>query len=124
METLSSNELMLALRETLEYLGAGGVETALNCSGAGTFPTEQIIMAYDFFAAVLEAALPGLGALFVHVETEGALQIRLVMETPTALPDEDWLTRQRQRLGAQLEARCEDGEGFARIAFGKGGGAE
>ncbi len=121
---LSSDELVLAIRETLEYLGAGGVETALDCAGAAAFPTERVMMAYDFFEAALEAALPDLGAVFVHIETDGALRLRLVMETPSALPHADWLARQRQKLGAELELRREEGEGFARLAFGKGGGAE
>ena len=121
---LSSSELVLSIRENLEYLGAGGVETALDCPGAGMFPSAQIMMAYDFFEAALEAALPGLGAMFVSVETGDALRLKLVMETPSALPPRDWLARQRQRLGAELTLLMDEDGGFARLAFGKGGEAK
>lgn len=117
---LSSDELVLAIRETLEYLSAGEIETAVECRGGAPFPTEQLMMTYDFFETVLEAALPALGALFVHIETRGALQLKCVMETPSALPPEDWLARQRQKLGAELElCREDEGSAFARLSFGK-----
>lgn len=119
---LSSDELLLSIRETLEYLQAGGIETELICAGAGEFPTEQIMMAYGFFETALEAALPGLSGLFVHIKAKDALGLRLVMETPSALPSPDWLARQRQKLGAELSLHREEGEGFARLAFGTGGG--
>ncbi len=120
---ISSNELVLSIRETLEYLGAGGVETALECTGTGMFQTERIMMAYDFFETVLEAALPDIGALFVNIETNGALQLKLVMETPSALPDGDWFARQRQKLDAEVEFRREEDGGYARLSF-KSGGAD
>ena len=117
---LSSDELVLAIRETLEYLSAGEIETAVECRGGAPFPTEQLMMTYDFFETVLEAALPALGALFVHIETRGALQLKCVMETPSALPPEDWLARQRQKLGAELElCREDESSAFARLSFGK-----
>ncbi|MBE6909227.1 MAG: hypothetical protein E7474_06615 [Ruminococcaceae bacterium] len=123
--SLSTSELALAIRETLEYLSAGEIETALECSEAELYPTEQLVMAYDFFEEVLETALPGLSALFVHIATKDALQLKLVMETPSALPPEGWFARQREKLGARIELSVdEESCGFVRLSFGKGGAAE
>ncbi len=125
VDSLPSSELALAIRETLEYLSSGEIETGLECSGAEKFPSEQLVMAYDFFETVLETALPGLSALFVRIAAKDALRLMLVMETPSALPPEGWFARRRERLGAEIEV-SEDGESgcFVRLTFGKGGAAE
>ena len=121
-KTLPSNELVLAIRETLEYLSASSIQKALDCRCAGIIPTERIMMAYDFFETALEAALPDLSALFVCIETQDAFQLKLIMETPSALPNEDWLARQREKLGAKIELRQEEESGaFVRLSFGKEG---
>lgn len=118
-KSLPVHELLIALRETAEYLSLGGIPAEADLERSISLPAEKLLLAYDFIEAVLEAARPGLSAFLVNVRTAEGLRLNINMETPTALPPENWRFRQMQRLGARVET-VRDGESvFLRLVFEK-----
>ena len=69
-------------------------------------------LAYDFFEAAVEAALPGLSALLVnlHAGADG-LTLRLSLEDAQPLLA-DWAAQRRAPLHASLTAERQDGTLF------------
>jgi len=117
-ERLSADELALAIQETLEYLRLRGVICGMERLGAaGELPAADLLLAYDFFASVVEAALPSLSALFVLVRCGGPFGIDISTETPSSRPAPHWRLRQRESAGAVMTLSEEDGLAFARLHF-------
>ena len=79
-ECLNSMELVLAIRESVEYLMLAGVACAVTDRRKGDVAPEELLLAYDVFEAAVEAALPELNALMVSLDTEGGLSLNLVMD--------------------------------------------
>lgn len=65
-------ELMLCFRESMEALEATGVITNLSCAVRGCLPIRTAMQLYDAFERFLDAAFPGLTALVVHLDEDGA----------------------------------------------------
>jgi len=115
------DELKLAVQETLEYLRLRGVVCGVECSG-GTreLPTAKLLLAYDFFASVVEEALPKLSALFVLLRANDAFCLDLNIGTPTDRLAEGWRLQQRESLGAAVTWSEGDGLSYARLRFREG----
>ena len=121
-EALDLGELELAIHETLEYLRPRGVVCGLERIGPSReVPAGRLLLLYDFFAAVVEAALPDLSALFVVLRTSGPLGLDLSVGTPSAPLAGHWLYKRRESLGAAVSYWEEDGVAQARLRFGEEG---
>ena len=84
-------ELALCIRESISHLEEVQVASTLFVQGAGAFLPGEIILAYDFFEAAVEAALPSLSALLVNLRADGCgLTLRLSMEDVRAALPADW----------------------------------
>ena len=83
------DELAHCIRESLTYLTLYGAVCALHQEGKGSVDSREAQTAYDFFEDCLEAALPSLSALMVHVECGDRFSIRLMMEDAAGLPKAD-----------------------------------
>lgn len=117
---LSTLELELSIRETMEYLDLSGVACSLERIGReAALPSDELLLAYDFFAALLEAALPDLSAIFAVLQTEPCLALKVGLAAPTALPAREWRGGQLAALGADVSYTEEDGLSFARLSFGE-----
>ena len=118
---LPVEELKLAIRETLEYLRLREVVCSLECLGAvETLPAGDLLLVYDFFASVVEAALPGLSALFVLLRCREDFGIDLSMGTPTGRLPGYWRLRQRESSGAVMTLSEEEGLAYARLRLERG----
>ena len=119
-ERMRTGELELAIHESLEYLRLRGTVCALDVRGGGiAVPTARLMLAYDFFEAVLEAALPSLSALHVLLGTEAAFSLKLILSSPAATLPGAWRSKLCRRLGAQLELTEEEDAHYALLRFGE-----
>ena len=73
------SELLFACRESLDSLTLAGVTCGVHVSGTGDYPARTLMLAYDAFEAMAEAALEGCQTLFVSLRAGDTL--RLYMET-------------------------------------------
>ena len=84
-------ELALCIRESISHLEEVRVVSSLCVQGDGAFHPGAIILAYDFFEAAVEAALPSLSALLVNLCADaGGLALRLSMEDVCGALPADW----------------------------------
>ena len=84
-------ELALCIRESISHLEEVRVVSSLCMHGNGAFHPGAIILAYDFFEAAVEAALPSLSALLVNLRADAdGLALRLSMEDVCAALPGDW----------------------------------
>ena len=109
-------ELAHCIRESLTYLAQYGAACALYQEGSGSVDSREAQIAYDFFEACLEAALPSLSALMVRVECGDRFSIRLMMEDAAGMPDME----QFAHLG-KLSLDAADGAQCTTLSFNWGG---
>ena len=77
---LSSDELTLAISESLSYVMLKGIPAALTSSGTGLYPAGMIITAYDMAERVIEDCLDTLTFLAVHAQMQkGQITVRMMV---------------------------------------------
>ena len=80
-------ELVLCIRESLDYLAVCGVLCSLAKSGKGMVPLTKMRSSYAFFEEMVEEALPDLSAILVNLSAEdGELELRLMLDGPAGMP--------------------------------------
>ena len=121
-ETLDVRELFLSVKESSEYLKLYGAPASVFCDGEFTASAETVLLAFDFWQAVIEAFLPGLEAVMAKLSEEnGAFVMKITAdcELEFSLPE-----KLRDRIeNAKGELRCvsEDGTRFITLILPKGG---
>ena len=112
-------ELVLSIRESLEYLKLSGVVTGIHEeTGGATAAAAQILQAYDFFQAVTEQALPSLSALQARISAgEGGWKLRMILEDPRSFPAEGWRAEEVSSAGGHIRISREDGTAYAEICY-------
>lgn len=123
--SVQAQELALCIRESINYLSDTGVAASFQRQGNAVLPPARIVLAYDFFEAAVEAALPALSALLVnlHAGAEG-LTLKLAMEDARSALPPDWEQARRTAHGAELRVERQDGTLFAALKIGKAGDGE
>lgn len=77
---LNSAELASAVTESLDYMRLCGVNTAASSVGAGAYPAEMVIAAYEHIEAIVEESLDTLSDLAVTVRAGGPqLIVRMML---------------------------------------------
>lgn len=110
------DELAHCVLESLTYLTQYGVVCTLHQEGNDSVSSRDAQIAYDFFEACLEAALPSLSALMVRVECGKCFSIRLMLEDAAGMPDME----QFAHLG-KLSLDAADGAQCTTLSFNWGG---
>ena len=110
------DELAHCVRESLTYLTQYGVVCTLHQEGNDSVSSRDAQIAYDFFEACLEAALPSLSALMVRVECGECFSIRLMLEDAVGMPDMEQFVHQ-----GRLSLDAADGAQCATLFFNRGG---
>ncbi|MGN1351141.1 MAG: histidine kinase N-terminal 7TM domain-containing protein [Anaerovoracaceae bacterium] len=120
---LSSEELRLAVSESMEYVRLYGIKAHASFSGACEMGGRQILAAYEVYEAVLEMGMPDADALFVDIVSgSGNLTVRMEMNNPTALlPDQLWGDALAE-LGGSLKVEAEDSTEYIYLILPTGGG--
>lgn len=117
-QTLAAGDLLLSIRESMEYLRELGAECSVHVSGAPEIPLHWALGCYDLFEAVAEAALPGLAAMLADLSASpDGLRMTLLLESPSALPDAQRLAR--AAAGGSVCTDSVDGDTRVRLFFGE-----
>ena len=113
---LHAQELALCIRESLGCLSDLGMAVSLRASGDALLEPGAVMLAYDFFEALAEAALPGMNALLVNLraDAQGAA-LRLETEVCCSLPG-TWEAQRREALGAVMTLERQDGTLYASLS--------
>lgn len=121
--TLSSDELRLAVSESLEYVRLYGIKAHASFSGECELDGRFILVAYEVFEAVLETGMPDADALFVNIESGSSnLTMRIEMNNPTVLLTEQYYSVELAELGGKLEVGAEDSTEYINLILPTGGG--
>lgn len=125
---LSTEELGLAVRESLAYLSLRGLLCDVREEGEERLFAAAVTAAYDVFEDAAEAALRGEGGeepgslLVTLTAGEGAFSMTLLFDCPAPA-----LSPQARRVcaeaGLEEERWEEDGAGYLRLSFRRGGSA-
>ena len=114
----SPEELMLALRESLDSLALSGIFTHLECSGTEPVSAPLLIAAYDLFEDIIDPLFLSLSAVTVELRADAGFSM-----TVRASADHDpvagWKTEELTAAGAHLETGFEDETCWARLSVEK-----
>ncbi len=84
-------ELGHCIRESVDYLTVYGALCSFHQDARGKISVEKAMLAYDFFQAAAEAALPGMTALLARLTASaGGLTLRLSMQDASCRLPADW----------------------------------
>ena len=121
---MQAQELALCIRESLTNLAQLRVATSLRLHGDVTLLPAQIILAYDFFEAAVEAALPSLSALLVNLIADAnGLTLRMSLEDVRSALPPDWEAARMAQLHAALHMDRQENTLFATLYIRKAGDA-
>ena len=122
--SVPAQELALCIRESLGHLAELQVATSLRLFGDVALLPAQIILAYDFFEAAIEAALPSLSALLVNLIAEAdGLTLRMSMEDVRCALPPDWEAARMAQLHGALQLERQDQTLFAALRIRRAGEA-
>ena len=109
-DTVSAEELALALEESVRFLCLCGLNASVETTARRAFSNAEAAALYDSFQTVSELLLDRTGAMMVSLSDES---LRLVAECalPERLPE----------TPARIEAESEDGQLYLSFFAGKGG---
>lgn len=120
--SIHSGELRLAVAESLEYVRLCGIAAHGIYSGEGMLPGGSVLLAYELFETVLEAAVPGADALLVSLGRDGArLTLRMELNAPREVPPEDCLRSKAGVLGGTAEIERDGGTVWVSVSLPGGG---
>ena len=115
---ISTRELELCLRESLDNLRLCGVITYLDCHCDGQAAVKQIIAVYDLFESVIEQQLDQLSAMMVTAEsTEGSVHLRIQAGCKTAVDALPSFTLS----GGTVRCEVQDEDMIIEAVLGQGG---
>jgi len=115
---ISTRELELCLRESLDNLRLCGVITYLDCHCDGQAAVKQIIAVYDLFESVIEQQLDQLSAMMVTAESaEGSIHLRIQAGCKTAVDTLPSFTLS----GGTVRCEVQDEDLIIEAVLGQGG---
>lgn len=107
--SVQSDELRLALGESLEYLRIYGIQAQAVFSGDGLLAGECVLLAYALFEEAIEASLPDANAVFVSLSVaDGGLTLRMELNAPKDLLPQDTLHQEISSQCGTLEIVSEE----------------
>ena len=117
-EEISSEELYLSIRESLEYLKLTGVMAIAEQSGSRMWRAKDLLLAYDFLEEILEEVLWHVNALVVTIRNEECpgLLLELNLGGEEALRDVPCSAAIRA-AGGHVRLYREDGTDYAEVTF-------
>lgn len=115
-DAVDVEELRLALRESIEYLKLWGAAGIVHARAEGLYPVADVLILYDQFQKVVEAALPDLTAIMVDIKgNEDGLTLRITLDQPAAVPP-------LESLPAGMDGTLEEEDDTYYVTFRTGGG--
>ena len=106
-DILSSQELLLCVRESMEYLSLSSVTCSVSCSADAPLPASLALLAYEMFETAIEQVYASLTACEARMEINNGFLFCLLLDRPAVLP-EDWKTQELAGMGASISVKTED----------------
>lgn len=103
-----SDELCLAVSESLEYVRMYGIKAHFEHMGKSRLPGECILLTYEVFEAVLESGIPGTDAVLVNLEISNkSINLRIEMNSPKLILPQDFMRDKIKAPGGNIQIETE-----------------
>lgn len=112
-EKMSFDELTLAIRESMEYLKASGMNCSVFSKGSGSVPSEKIIGAYSLFEELVKCCFEKADSLLAYIEAENQ-RVNISFETDLTLQDTDFID-EYSAVFESISCTNEDGVLYLRL---------
>lgn len=107
--SVESDELRLALEESMDYLRIYGIQAHATFSGECLLVGDCLLLAYALFEEAVEASLPDANAVFVSLSVaDGGLTLRMELNAPKELLPKDTLHHEISSQCGTLEIVSEE----------------
>ena len=117
-ESVSFSDLLLSITESLEYVKLSGIPCGAQLEEDGAAAAEKVLLLYDFFEQVLEAALPEARAVMVSLRGGKSEELLVELSMPSTLPEIRVQMPKAGELGGVLRCEREDDSCFVSLRFG------
>ena len=123
-EEIDSNELCLALSESLDYLELYGVKTHGGFRGKCGLSGEMVQFVYEVFEEALEQAVPGADAMLLNLDIrEKMLVLQMEINAPGKWLSTDKFHAEVEKFGGELKMEREEQTEFIYLQLATGGEA-
>ena len=112
-EKMSIDELILAIRESMEYLKASGMNCFVSSEGSGNVPSAKIISAYALFEALAISCYETAGSLLAYIEAKNQ-RVNITFETDSPMQNTDFMN-EYSAVFESLRCEREDGVFYLRL---------
>lgn len=106
--SIDTEELYLALRESLDYLALKGCVCDIEKSGNSQMPSALILLSYELFEAAIEDVWSRLNSCVVSLNCEEGYELTIAMDAMADSITSVWKDRQIKEAGGRLTVRYED----------------
>ncbi|WP_026499569.1 hypothetical protein [Butyrivibrio sp. WCD2001] len=106
--TVSTAELCLAIRESMDYMGLKGISCELMEYMVEDMPSSFIIFTYDLFEKLMEDAWDSIHSCMVRLEKNERFEITIIFDSPVCTITQDWKKSELTEFGSRLSIRNED----------------
>lgn len=115
--TISSGELVAAIRESFDSLKLMDKAGVLRVKGEEELPRQLAVLAYELFETMIERTLPETAGVAVQMRVAQESGFRMEIRTDAAVRPltEQWKEPERKEIGATLESAYEEDEGWRYI---------
>lgn len=105
---VSSEELRLALEESLDYLQLKGYICDLISYGSGEVSSQIALLSYELFEEAVEDVWRRLHTLYITLECRDFFRLTIAMDTPAEAISFTWRDKELKEAGGKLAVRYED----------------
>lgn len=121
-KNIDSNELRMSVSESLEYTSMFGVKTYGSYRVEGLVSGVRLLVAYEIFESVLEAAVPGAKAMIVNGDiSDGEISLTMEISSPREKFDEKTVLDKLLPLNGSITTEFEDNTQFVSVFIPSGG---
>ncbi|MCR4960379.1 MAG: hypothetical protein K6A74_02915 [Lachnospiraceae bacterium] len=107
-DTIDSEELVLALNESMDYIRLKGCICDIVPGGNCEIPAEIAILAYELFETAVEDVWLRINTVSVVLDCRDGFKIELALDAPAEAITSTWQDKFLKPLGGSLSVRYED----------------
>jgi hypothetical protein len=116
---VSSEELRMALEESLDYLQLKGFICDLTSHGSKDIPSSIALLSYELFEEAVEDVWMRLHTLYITLDCREAFKLTIAMDTPAEAISFTWKDKEIKEAGGKLAVRYEDETYYITLSVGK-----
>ncbi|MBQ7615746.1 MAG: hypothetical protein IJU77_11925 [Butyrivibrio sp.] len=107
-KAVSSTELFLSIRETMEYLELGGCATELTEDGSMEIPGKFVLLSYDLFKDTVMASRESMHACLVKIHATDSFKVTIQTDAVGFFKAKEWHENELASCGLMLTEQLED----------------